>query len=104
MPSNSYPQQIVKPRVPQQPSMRMERPIQPKASEQKYFLPGPQKVIRSPVHILKREVFSPPPRSAREKRTTSESPIKELANYKKYRQSLHHQQLQEIYQAPKKSH
>ena len=78
MPSNSYSQQIVKPRVPQQPSMRMERPIQPKASEQKYFPPGPQKVIRTPVHILKREVFSPLPRSAREKRTTSESPIKEL--------------------------
>ena len=78
MPSNSYSQQIVKPRVPQQPSMRMERPIQPKASEQKYFPPGPQKVIRTPVHILKREVFSPLPRSASEKRTTSESPIKEL--------------------------
>ena len=80
MPSNSsYPQQIVKPRVPQQPSMRMERPIKPKASEQKYFSPGPQKVIRTPVHILKREVFLPPPRSARKKRTTSESPIKILA-------------------------
>ena len=77
-PSNPYPQQIVKPKVPQQPSMRMERPIQPKPSEQKYFPPGPQKVIRTPVHILKREVFAPPPRSAREK-GSSENPIKELA-------------------------
>ena len=66
-PSNPYPQQTVKPKVPQQPSMRMERPIQPKPREQKYFPPGPQKVIRTPVHILKREVFAPPPRSAREK-------------------------------------
>ena len=77
-PSNPYPQQIVKPKVPQQPSMRMERPIQPKPSEQKYFPPGPQKVIRTPVHILKREVFAPPPRSVREK-GSSENPIKELA-------------------------
>ena len=77
-PSNPYPQQIVKPKVPQQPSMRMERPIQPKPSEQKYFPPGPQKVIRTPVHILKREVFAPPPRSVREK-GPSENPIKELA-------------------------
>ena len=78
IPSNPYPQQIVKPKVPQQPSMRMERPILPKPSEQKYFPPGPQKVIRTPVHILKREVFAPPPRSAREK-GSSENPIKELA-------------------------
>ena len=34
-PSNPFPQQIVKPKVPQQPSMRIERPIQPKPSEQK---------------------------------------------------------------------
>ena len=78
IPSTNNPQQIVKPRVPQQSFMRTERPIKPKASEQKYFPPGPQKVIRTPVHILKREVFSPPPRSAREKKT-SDSPIKELA-------------------------
>ena len=78
IPSSPYPQQIVKPKIPQQPSMRMERPIQPKLSEQKYFPPGPQKVIRTPVHILKREVFASPPRSAREK-GSSESPIKELA-------------------------
>ena len=58
--------------------MRMARPIQPKPSEQKYFPPGPQKVIRTPVHILKREVYVPPSRSAREK-GSSESPIKELA-------------------------
>ena len=58
--------------------MRMERHIQPKPSEQKYFPPGPQKVIRTPVHILKREVFAPPPRSVREK-GSSENPIKELA-------------------------
>ena len=77
-PSNPYPQQIVKPNIPQQPSMRMARPIQPRPSEQKYFPPGPQKVIRTPVHILKREVYTPPPRSAREK-GSSESPIKELA-------------------------
>ena len=58
--------------------MRMARPIQPKPSEQKYFPPGPQKVIRTPVHILKREVYVPPSRSAKEKES-SESPIKELA-------------------------
>ena len=74
IPSNPYPQQIVKPKVPQQPS----RPILPKPSEQKYFPPGPQKVIRTPMHILKREVCAPPPRSAREK-GSSASPIKELA-------------------------
>ena len=65
--SNPYPKQIVKPKVPQQPSMRMARPIQPKPSEQKYFPPGPQKVIRTPMHILKREVYVPPWRSAKEK-------------------------------------
>ena len=48
-------------------------------NDQKYFPPGPQKVIRTPIHILKREVFTPPPRSSREKETSSKSPIKELA-------------------------
>ena len=57
----------------QQQSTRMERP-----KNQKYFPPGPQKVIRTPIYILKREVFSPPPRSVREKGTTSKSPAKEL--------------------------
>ena len=76
--SNPYPKQSAKPKVPQQPSMKMARSIQPKPSEQKYFPPGPQKVIRTPMHILKREVCAPPPRSAREK-GSSASPIKELA-------------------------
>ena len=76
--SNPYPKQSAKPKVPQQPSMRMARSIQPKPSEQKYFPPGPQKVIRTPMHILKREVCAPPSRSAREK-GSSTSPIKELA-------------------------
>ena len=57
----------------------MERPKKPQMKDQKYFPPGPQKVIRTPIHILKREVFSPPPRAAREKESASENPIKELA-------------------------
>ena len=80
IPSSSVqPQQIVRPKVPPQPSMRMEKPRNSQINDQKYFPPGPQKVIRTPVHILKREILSPPPRSARDKRTTSDSPIKELA-------------------------
>ena len=58
----------------------MERPKKPQIKDQKYFPPGPQKVIRTPIHILKREkAFSPPPRAAREKESVSENPIKELA-------------------------
>ena len=80
IPSSSVqPQQIVRPKVPQQSSMRMEKPRNSQINDQKYFPPGPQKVIRTPVHILKREILSPPPRSARDKRTTSDSPIKKLA-------------------------
>ena len=71
--SPSYPQ-LVRPRALQQQSTRMERP-----KNQNYFPPGPQKVIRTPIYILKREVFSPPPRSVREKGTTAKSPVKELA-------------------------
>ena len=77
-PVSSYPQQVVRPRAPQQQSMRTEKPKKPQAKDQKYFPPGPQKVIRTPIHILKREVFSPPPRTAREKESTSEHPIAEL--------------------------
>ena len=58
----------------------MERPKKPQIKDQKYFPPGPHKVIRTPIHILKREkAFSPPPRAAREKESVSENPIKELA-------------------------
>ena len=74
---SSHPQQVVRPRASQQQCTRMQRPKKSQINDQKYFPRGPQ-VIRTPVHILKTEVFSPP-RSAREKRTTSESPIQELA-------------------------
>ena len=57
----------------------MEKPKKPQMKDQKYFPPGPQKVIRTPIHILKREVFSPPPQAAREKESASENLIKELA-------------------------
>ena len=69
------------PQSPQQQIVRPRAPERPKRSqvEQKYFPPGPQKVIRTPIHILKREVLTPPPRSAREKKTAADSPIKELA-------------------------
>ena len=56
-------------------SAKMER----SKNDKKYFPPGPQKVIRTPVHILKREIQSPPPRAVREKKATPTSPIKELA-------------------------
>ena len=79
LPSSSSYSQVVRSRAPQQQSTRMERPKKSQINNQKYFPPGPQKVIRTPIHILKREVFSPPPRSAREKGTTSKSPVKELA-------------------------
>ena len=75
---SSYPQQIVRPKAPQQQSLRMERPKKPQAKDPKYFQPGPQKVIRTPIHILKREVFLLPPRAAREKEQTSDNPIEEL--------------------------
>ena len=72
---------MLRPNTPQQqPTLRMERPKKPQIKDQKYFPPGPQKVIRTPIHILKREkAFSPPPRAAREKESVSENPIKELA-------------------------
>ena len=58
IPSNSVqPQQIVKPKVPQQLSIRMEKPRNLQINYQKYFPPGPEKVIRTPVDILKREYF-----------------------------------------------
>ena len=69
----------MRPRAPQQQPLRMERPKKSQMNDQKYFPPGPQKVIRTPIHILKREVFSPPLRSSREKESTSENQIKELA-------------------------
>ena len=56
----------------------MEKPKKPQMKDQqKYFPPGPQKVIRTPIHILKREVFSSP-RAEREKESASKNPIKEL--------------------------
>ena len=69
----------MRPRAPQQQPTRMEGPTKSQINDQKYFPSGPQKVIRTPIRIMRREVFSPPPRSARDKKTTSESPIKELA-------------------------
>ena len=75
---SSHPQPMLRPKTPQQP-LRMEKPKKPQMKDQKYFPPGPQKVIRTPIHILKREVFSPPPRAAREKESASKNPIKELA-------------------------
>ena len=77
--ASSHPQKIVRPRAPQQQPARMERPKKSQTNDQKYFPPGPQKVIRTPIHILKRKVFTPAPRSARDKKATSDSPIKELA-------------------------
>ena len=75
---SSNPQPMLRPKPPQQP-LKMEKPKKPQMKDQqKYFPPGPQKVIRKPVHILKREVFSPP-RAARERESASKTPIKELA-------------------------
>ena len=65
-------------RVPQQQPLRVERPRKPQMNDSKYFPPGPQKVIRTPIHILKREVFSSPPRSSRGKELSSRSPVQEL--------------------------
>ena len=74
---SSHPQPMLRPITPHQP-LRMEKPKKPQMKDQKYFPPGPQKVIRTPIHILKREVFSPPPQAAREKESASENLIKEL--------------------------
>ena len=75
---SSNPQPMLRPKPPQQP-LKMEKPKKPQMKDQqKYFPKGPQKVIRMPIHILKREVFSPP-RAAREKESASQNPIKELA-------------------------
>ena len=52
--SQSQQQQIVRPKA-------IERTKKSQMKEQKYFPPGPQKVIRTPIHILKREVPKPPP-------------------------------------------
>ena len=41
LPTSSYPQQVVRPRAPQQQQMRMERPRKPQIHDQKYFPPGP---------------------------------------------------------------
>ena len=73
-PVSSHPQQVVRPRAPQQQPLGMETPRNPQMNDPRYFPPGPQKVIRTPIHILKREVFSPPSRALKEKES-SKSPI-----------------------------
>ena len=75
---SSHQQPMLRPKITQQP-LRMERPKEPQMKDQKYFPPRPQKVIRTPIHILKREVFSPPSRAVREKESASKNPMKELA-------------------------